>query len=756
MVRVHAGQQKIFMLVKFFNKNYKSLGIILLILLGLIIYSNSLHNSFHFDDELSVTNNSAIRNIGNLRNIWNFYPARFIAHLSFSINYHFNHFDVFGYHLANLLIHIISAILVYFFILLTFSTPRMKDENIAKYANLIALFSALIFLTHPIQTQAVTYISQRIASLAALFYLASLIFYIQSRLLEEKLINGSIYYFLSLMMAVMAMFTKEITITLPLMVLFYEVYFFKAKRSIKLIRLTPFFITLLIIPLTMLVTRYVNILEMRLARDSITPISPASYLFTQFRVMVTYIRLLFLPINQNLDYDYAISKTLMYLPTLASLLFLISIIIIAKRISNKYKLISFGIVWFFLTLLPESSVIPIKDVIFEHRLYLPMVGYSFFLVSSIYYLLGKKTLKGMVIGLLMIVACYSIMTYARNFVWKDEFTLWNDTVHKSPNKARPYNNRGLAYQTKGNLEQAILDYNRAIAIEPNYVEAYSNRGAVYQNKGNLDQAFLDCNKAIEINPNYAGAYINRGNAHKDKGNPDQAFSDYNKAIEIAPNYAKAYNNRGNAHKAKGNLDQAILDYNKAIEIDPNLAEAYSNLGNAHKAKGNLNQAFLDYNKAIAINPDYADTYYNRGLAYQTKGNLDQAILDYNKAIEIKPDYADAYVNRGTVYQIKGNLDQAILDYNKAIEIDPNYADVYCNRGLAYQNQGNLDQAFLDYNKAIEIDPDYAGAYVNRAMVYFKKQEYTKSREDAQRAQILGYKVSPEFLEQLRKASGREE
>lgn len=221
------------MFARFFNQNYKLLIIITLFLSGFIAYSNTFHNSFHFDDGSSITDNFAIRDLQNLRNIWNFWPSRFITYLSFSINYHFHQLNVFGYHLVNLLVHIISAILIFYFIFLTFSTPKMKDANITKHANVIAFFVALIFLAHPIQTQAVTYITQRIASLATLFYLASLIFYIKSRLLEERLINGNIYYFLSLIMAVIAMFTKEITITLPFVILLYEIHFLKQKIALN-------------------------------------------------------------------------------------------------------------------------------------------------------------------------------------------------------------------------------------------------------------------------------------------------------------------------------------------------------------------------------------------------------------------------------------------------------------------------------------------------------------------------------------------
>ena len=158
--------------------------------------------------------------------------------------------------------------------------------------------------------------------------------------------------------------------------------------------LVPFLLTLLIIPLTMLFTESVISQEIqRIMRQGPAGISPMHYFLTQFRVMVTYIRLVFLPLNQNLDYDYPVFKSIFEFPVLISFIFLATILFFAKRLFSKYRLISFSIFWFFLTLLPESSFLPIKDVIFEHRLYLPLVGYSIFLVSGVYYLFGKNTIK---------------------------------------------------------------------------------------------------------------------------------------------------------------------------------------------------------------------------------------------------------------------------------------------------------------------------------------------------------------------------
>ena len=289
--------------------------IILLILLGCIIYSNTFSCSFHFDDIKSITENPSIKNISALKDIWDFWPTRFLTYISLALNYHFHKLNVFGYHLVNLLIHLCSGILVWWLALLTFTTPLLKEKKLKQNARLAAFFTALIFVTHPLGTQGVTYIVQRAVSLASLFYLLSLCLYIKSR---QKSLKGAWYYLGSLLAAVLAMFTKEMTITLPFMILLYENYFLKEKKM-PWKTLAPFLAALIIIPMTMVLTKEVNFAQMhRVIEVSSVNISPGQYLLTQFRVFLTYVRLLFVPINQNLDYDYSLAKSLFEFPILVS------------------------------------------------------------------------------------------------------------------------------------------------------------------------------------------------------------------------------------------------------------------------------------------------------------------------------------------------------------------------------------------------------------------------------------------------------
>ena len=483
-------------------------SIIAISCLGTLVYSNSLLCSFHFDDFVFVVANSCIKDLHHLMAIWDLWPCRFITFLSFAINYHYCQLNVQGYHLFNVAVHLLSSLLVFWLVRLTFLTPVMKEERISRHADLIALFAGLVFVAHPVQTQAVTFIWQRAASMAAMFYIASLCLYVRSRLLHHCHCGQSeaVFYTGSLITAVLAMLTKENTITLPLMVLLYEFTFLNTRKIFNWKPVVPFLFLLLVIPVIWLLSDP----EKAQARQSfVTNIPSMRYFLTESRVLLTYIRLVFLPLRQNLDYDVTLSKSIFEGPVIFSIIFIGTVLFFAKKMFVKYRLLSFSIFWFFLALLPESSFFPFADVIFEHRLYLPMVGYSLFLASAVFYLFRENALPKACIALAVIIAFYSVLTYQRNKVWKNEITLWNDTVSGSPHKARPYDIRGIAYARHGKFAMAISDYNKAVEILPGFAEAYYNRGIAYAKLGSYIQALSDYDKAIELKLDFSEAYNER-------------------------------------------------------------------------------------------------------------------------------------------------------------------------------------------------------------------------------------------------------
>lgn len=562
--------------------NRAAYSIFAIIALGIIVYSNTFFSSFHFDDDAYIINDFAIRNLHNLHDIWNICPCRFLTFLTLAINYHFSQLNVLGFHLFNLAVHLATALLVWWLVKLTFAT------------DIIALLAALIFVSHPVQIEAVTYIWQRAASLSAFFYLLSLCFYIKSRLQKDS----RHYYILSIFTAIAAMFTKENAITLPLMILLYEFSFLKGKKPVNWAQLYPFWIIMFIIPQTMVLSNSTRFQELRTITGGPGGISPAHYLFTQFRVIVTYIRLIFLPLKLNLDYDYPIYKSFFEIPVITSFLFIAAILYAAKRLFAKYRLISFSIFWFFLTLLPESSILPQTDVIFEHRLYLPLVGYCMLIASGAYYLLSalslrgtnkmsdeaisKRTTKFLTLILSFIIAFNSILTFERNKIWANEITLWNDVVAKSPNKARAYINRGWAFYNQGNFAQALSDYNKAIAISPEYIYSYDDKGLIYVHQGDTLKAIDEYNRSIKINPYYPKVYYHRAAAYLILNKNTEALSDYDKAIELNPEYIDAYNGRARLYASRGKVTQAISDYTRSLDIDPGQSAIKQALDSIHK------------------------------------------------------------------------------------------------------------------------------------------------------------------------------
>ena len=299
-------------------------------------------------------------------------------------------------------------------------------------------------------------------------------------------------------------------------------------------------------------------------------------------------------------------------------------------------------------------------------------------------------------------------------------------------EAEGYNNSGIAYIKRNELEQAISSFSKAMELDPSYADAYCNRGVVYYFKGEYDRSLTDYNEAIELDPRHVVTYNNRGVAYSNEGEQEKAIGDFTRAIEIKSDYADAYNNRGNAYGNRGEYDRAIIDYTKAIELKVNYTEAYNNRGNAYGNKGEYEKAITDYTRAIELNTKFADAYHNRAVAYYNRTDFDSAIKNYTKAIELKPDDARAYYNRSIAYTEKDNFDLAIQDSDRAIELNPNFAEAYHNRGVAYAKKGNYDFAIKDYTKAIELKPEFT-IYYDRGHAYSNKGDFDHAIEDYTKA-----------------------
>ncbi len=650
------------------NSHINLIGLGSILLLGIIIYSNSFYCSFHFDDFNNIVNNPKLRELSNLGSWWNYSKSRMLPYLSFAINYHFSQLNVWSYHLVNLGTHLINTIVVWWLIILIFLSPAIKKSKIVEHKNTIALLAAFLFVSHPLATQSVTYIVQRMASMVTLFYLLSVALYLQARLQEKQNISKYFFFGTCFISAILAMLSKENAFTLPFSIIMVEIFLFrtgKFKINFKDYRLYLFIFGVISIIAIILLRFSFSIFDTIISQSGNKyTITPINYLLTQFSVIIKYIQLLFLPINQVVDYDFPLSNSFFEPQTLISFLILSALIVFAILQFNRNRIISFGIFWFFLTLAIESSFIPITDLIYEHRTYLPSFGFFLILTCGIFILFYKKY-KPVTIGLIMmIILTNSYLTFQRNKIWKDDITFWNDNVIKSPNLARPVTNRGWAFKTVGKWEKALADYTKALQINPEYITALNDRGVAYAHFNQWGNAITDYSKAIKLNPKFTNAYANRCAAFGSIGQFDNALNDITKAIDLSPDDFTAYSNRGNIYSELKQTEKAIADFNTCIKLNPNFSDAYSNRGNAYSELNLLEKAIADYSKAIEIKPDFANAYSNRGVTYSKLGKWDEAISDYTKALEINPNFTNALKNREIAYRMKDKEKMQIQTINK--------------------------------------------------------------------------------------------
>ncbi|BDU51109.1 ArnT family glycosyltransferase [Haliovirga abyssi] len=368
-----------------YKKQWIALAVIFLI--GLIAYSTSFMGSFHFDDYSSIIYNYEIKNLWSafLDIFRKSFSSRRLVYFTFAINYKLGGLNPIGYHIVNFIIHFFSALFVYLISKNIISKTKLKT-----YKDEISFFISAIFIAHPITTQAVTYVTQRLESMASMFFLGSFYFYLRYR--DTIKIKYVIY---SAIMIILGSRCKEIVVTLGGIILIYEIIFGNIKKLKKKdIGLFLLISSLALIPFWIRVYKAVSVDKVQiiktfdLRQEHKKSMTREDYLRTEMNVVRTYLRLMILPIRQSLDYDYKIQKN-MDLITWLSLVLHIGLILIAIYNIKKNKFYAFGILWFYVVLIPTSTIIPIEDVIYEHRVYLPSVGFIFAFVGTLYYLIDK-------------------------------------------------------------------------------------------------------------------------------------------------------------------------------------------------------------------------------------------------------------------------------------------------------------------------------------------------------------------------------
>ncbi|MEE9543892.1 MAG: tetratricopeptide repeat protein [Thermodesulfobacteriota bacterium] len=717
----------------------RHLHFLLLLILGLAIYSNALWGQFVYDDELYILTNPLIRDLSNFLDLSG---TRYVAFLSFAMNYAVGGYNVFGYNLTNIIIHIINSMLVYSLVSLILKTPGMKGIQIE--TKHLALLASLLFLTHPIETQAVNYIVQRFATLATLFYLSSVTLYLKARLTTET--NGSgkpgaryFYYGAALAAAVLAQKTKAISFTLPFMIVLFEFTFFSLSEGIqkKAKRLVPFLFTLAIIPASILLgaskvalkTESSTELVTRMQMELLTEYSRYDYLLIQFRVVVSYLRLLVFPMNQNLLHETSTYDSFFAPGVIASFAFLAALFFLSaflwfrskKRRDALGLLIATGVLWFFITISIESSIIPLRYKMFEHRLYLPSVGF-FITATAIFFYIARalsgarssKTKTGaktLAIAAVIILAL-STLTYKRNTVWSTELSLWKDVISKNPDAPGAHFKLGAAYSAEKNAKMAVFHYRESIRLDSGNIEPYNNLGNILLVQGKLDEALKEFRKALKLDPDFDKTRNNLANALTRLGRYDEAKAQYRAALKLNPSNTNTLINIGINYTLQGRFKEAIENFEHAIEINPNDSYAFYNYALALTGLKRIDEAENAYLTAIELNPKDVGSRNNLANIHMRKNNLTRALALYEEVVKLNPSHARALNNLGIIMNITGRNNESLAYYKRAIKTEPAYADAHYNMGITLEDLGKYNEAAERYKEVLKLVPKHAGARKN--------------------------------------------
>jgi tetratricopeptide (TPR) repeat protein len=542
------------------------ISIALIIVLGLAAYANSLDGEFIWDDGHLVKNNPYVKSFSNIGRIflkdigagvgrsYAFYRPIQIA--SYAADYFLWSLDVRGYHLTNILLHILVSIAVYRLVYILFGN------------NTISLLSGIFFVVHPIHTEAVTYISGRADSLAALFILLCFIFYIRYLQMQKAGL-----YILVLLTCILALLSRENSIVLPILLLLYH-YTFRKRVKVK-----SFF------PIIGIVLFYgflrITALKFMLQHTFYHTTTLFDRLPGFFVAIAKYVRLLILPSHLHMEYG---EKIFNYNNPNALLGIIITLLLILYAVRNRRRnnIIFFSISWFFITLLPVSNLYPINAYMAEHWLYMPAIGFFIVLASYADLLFKNRKLRFTAVLLtIAIVFYYAGLTFKQNNYWKEPIAFYKRTLQYAPDSSKSYYNLGTIYGSTGKEEQAVDALKKAIAITPNDAEAHYQLGVTHYNAGRLEDAIASYKKAITIAPHDISVYNNLGVAYRRLGNYEEAIKLLKKLIELDPDNAGAHNNLGNVYFTTGDIEKAIGLYKKTVEMDPSFAIAYFNLSKCY-------------------------------------------------------------------------------------------------------------------------------------------------------------------------------
>lgn len=549
--------------------NRKGVIIGIIIFVSLTVYSNTLYNGFVYDDVEVVLNNHWIKDVRNIptifsENVWkfkfesavvNYY--RPLLHMINMFNYHIFGFKPWGFHLISILFHAGVSVLIFIV------TRRLLQVQFqGADVTVPSLMAALIFATHPIHTEAVAWLTAIMDLSYTLFFLLSLYFYMRTRDGHKK------SYLCSVASFALAALSKEPALALPVFLFVYD--YISMNKDENILKYLKNYIAYLIVSVLYILIRIYALKGFSPQKVSIK-LSAYEYFINVFPLFTDYIEKLILPVKLNAYYVfhpiYSIFETtgLVSMAVTAVFLFLFYLSL------RKRNAIFMAFMFIVVPLLPALYIPAMGFNVFTERyLYLPSFGFVFLIAFGLSWVQVNipKIHWRLNLIILLVIGLYIFQTVDRNEVWKDDYSLFSDTVKKSPDSSHVHNNFGVACAKRGQIDEAIREYIEALRLKPRRANVHNNLGNAYFMKGRIDEAIKEYRAVVEIAPGFDEGYYNLGVVYYDSGKIDEAINEYQTAVKLNPNHLDAHFNLGLAYEIKGKTVDAISEFEKVIKINP--------------------------------------------------------------------------------------------------------------------------------------------------------------------------------------------
>ena len=681
-------------------------------------YSNTLGVPILFDDYATIVENTSIRSLLALRDVLSppINPGlgwRPFANVTFALSYAISGLEPWAHHVFSILIHIFAGMTLFGVINQTLKSKILSNQ-FGKDSVFLAGCIALLWSLQPVQTQTVSYISQRTEALMGLLYLLTLYSFIRGTQSEKK---G--WYALSVTSCVLGVMSKEVIITAPVVVLLYDSIFIAGTFKEALSKRWKFYCALASswIPFLILL----KAIKHQAVGYGIG-VTWYTYALTECKAVTTYFRLCLWPhpliFDRGAHFLHTVSEALPY-----------GVVLLAMLGATIYALIkkpSLGFIgaWFFIVLSPTSSVVPVAEVpIAENRIYLPIAAVLTLFVIGLYAYCSKKILK--VILPSLIIACL-VSTYIRNNTYQTSISIWTDTLAKEPNNPRALNDLGYMLLTdpkhKAESEKYFIE---ALRQKPNYSDAHNNLGMLYaDDPSKRDEAIAHYAESLKYNVKNAEAHSNYANlASKIPGKEKDAEAHFLMALALKPYSAEFHNDYAILiAKDPAKQSEAIAEYKKSIELKPTYAEAHNNLANLYSSlSGKDIEAIAEYKQAIAYQPDSSFIHFNLGLVYKRNPVMaDEALKEFKLALALNPKDTDSqlsveHCNVAIMLEGRKEIQAAIKEYETALSIYSAFPEAQLRLAGAYEKLGGHDLDVIKHLKtAITLNPDAAEFHLQYA------------------------------------------